>query len=63
MRQTILCNSASGKNPAYTVLSIPPSMEVPGNTGPALDKLVEFLAVITLALSGIALTLTLIAAI
>ena len=61
MKHTILCNSASGKNPA--VLSIPPSMEVPANSGPALDKLIEFLAAITLALSGIALTLTIIAAI
>ena len=36
-------------------------MEVP-NSGPALDKLIEFLAAITLALSGIALALAIIAA-
>ena len=37
-------------------------MEVQGSTVPALNKLVEFLAVITLAFSGIALALTLMAA-
>ena len=35
-------------------------MEVP-NSGPALEKLIEFLAAITLALSGIALALAIIA--
>ena len=60
----VLCNSANGKYPGIdTVLSIPPSMEVQGSTAPALNKLVEFLAIITLVFSGIALALTLIVAI
>ena len=57
----VLCNSANGKYPGIdTVLTIPPSMEVQGSTAPALNKLVEFLAIITLVFSGIALALTLI---
>ena len=62
MRQIrVLCNSANGKYPGIdTVLTTPPSTEVQGSTAPALNKLVEFLAIITLVLSGIALALTLI---
>ena len=60
-RIRVLCNSANGKYPGIdTVLTTPPSMEVQGSTAPPLNKLVEFLAIITLVLSGIALALTLI---
>ena len=57
----VLCSSANGKYPGIdTVFTTPPSMEVEGSTAPALNKLVEFLAIITLVFSGIALALTLI---
>ena len=58
MKHSTLCNSARGKNPV--VLPRPLNMEVP-NSGPALERLTEFLAAITLATSGAVLALAIIA--
>ena len=58
MKHSTLCNSARGKNPE--VLPRPLNMEVP-SSGPALERLTEFLAAITLATSGAVLALAIIA--
>ena len=56
-RHSTPCNSARGKNPV--VLPRPVNMEVP--TGPALERLTEFLAAISLATSAAVLALAIIA--
>ena len=49
-------SSANGKNPVGLVLSSPATMEV--DPAPAIEKMLELLSIMILALSGIALGLT-----
>ena len=52
----VLLSSAHGKYPDTETVDTMPVMEV--EAGPAMDKLIEFLAIMMLAISGIALGMT-----